>query len=80
MAKEPLIVHQIDAVQMKIEAEGKLTINSKMLPEVAKWKTGEVYRLTIVDIIQTANRVLSDGVIEADFEITGTESDGRSAS
>ena len=36
---EPLIVKQLDAVQMKIEAEGKLTINSKMLPEVAKWQT-----------------------------------------
>ena len=74
---QPLIVHQIDAVQMKIEAEGRLTINSKMLPEVAKWQTGEVYRLKTVDIRQTASRELEDGVIEGDFEIIGTESDGR---
>ena len=45
MADKPLIVKQLDAVQMKIEAEGRLTINSKMLPEVAKWKVGETYRL-----------------------------------
>ena len=78
MADKPIIVRQIDAVQMKIEAEGRLTINSKMLPEVAKWQTGEVYRLKTVDIRQIASRELEDGVIEADFEIIGTESDGRS--
>ena len=80
MAREPIIVKQIDAVQMKIEAEGKLTLNSKMLPEVAKWQVGEVYRLMTVDIRQVASRELEDGVIESDFEIIGAESDGRRTS
>ena len=79
MAQTPIIVKQLDAVQMKIEAEGRLTINSKMLPEVAKWQVGEVYRLIKVDIRQTASRELEDGVIESDFEIIGTESDGRAS-
>ena len=70
---QPLIVKQLDAVQMKIEAEGRLTLNSKMLPEVAKWKTGEVYRLKSIEIRQKSSREIEDGVIEADFEIMGTE-------
>jgi len=74
MADKPIIVKQLDAVQMKIEAEGRLKINSKMLPEVAKWKVGEVYRLSNVEMRQIASRELEDGVIEGDFELMGAES------
>ena len=74
MAKEPIIVKQLDAMQLKIESEGKLTINSKMLPEVVDWKVGEVYRLSRVEIRQTSSRELQDGVIEGEFEIIGAES------
>lgn len=70
---QPLIVKQLDAVQMKIEAEGRLTINSKMLPEVEKWQTGETYRLKKVEIRQTASREIEDGIIESDFEIISTQ-------
>ena len=76
MAREPIIVKQLDAMQLKIESEGRLTINSKMLPEVADWKVGEVYRLSRVDIRQTSSRELQDGVIEGEFEIIGAESNG----
>ena len=74
MAREPIIVKQLDAMQLKIESEGKLTINSKMLPEVVDWKVGEVYRLSRVEIRQTSSRELQDGVIEGEFEIIGAES------
>ena len=74
MAREPIIVKQLDAMQLKIESEGKLTINSKMLPEVVDWKVGEVYRLSRVEIRQISSRELQDGVIEGEFEIIGAES------
>ena len=76
MAIEPIIVKQLDAVQMKIEAEGRLMINSKMLPEVAKWKVGETYLLKNVEIRQINSREIEDGIIEGKFEIIGAESDG----
>ena len=71
--REPVIVKQIDAVQFKIEPEGRLTLNSKMLPEIKEWQTGETYRLKSIEMVQMANRKLNDGVIEADFDLRGVE-------
>ena len=51
MAREPIIVKQLDAVQMKIEPEGRLTLNSKMLPEITEWQTGEKYKVKIIDTL-----------------------------
>ena len=71
--KEPVIVKQIDAVQFKIEPEGRLTINSKMLPEIKEWQTGETYRLKSIEMVQKSSRQIEDGVIESEFEVRGVE-------
>ena len=71
--KEPLIVRQVGALQAKIEAEGKLTLNSELLPEIEDWQTGETYQVNITRMRQVASRELPDGTIESDFEILRVE-------
>ena len=71
--REPIIVKQLDAMQLKPEAEGNLTLNSKMLPEIAKWQVGEKYKVKIVEMVQKSSREIEDNVIEADFEVLAVE-------
>lgn len=66
---EPPIVKQLEAVSLSIQPEGRVFLNSKMLPEVADWQVGEHYILSQVDMIQKTSRELEDGTIEAEFEI-----------
>ena len=51
------------------EVENKLKIDSKMLPAIKSWVTGEDYKLDSVSMTQLASRELEDGTIEAEFEI-----------
>ena len=67
--KEPLIVKQLEAVMLKVEPEGRVFLNSRMLPEVADWQVGEHYILSQVDMVQINSRILEDGTVEAEFEI-----------
>ena len=66
---EPPIVKQLKAVSLSIQPEGRVFLNSKMLPEIADWQVGEHYILSQVDMIQKTSRQLEDGTVEAEFEI-----------
>ena len=68
--KEPPIVKQLEAVTLSIQPEGRVFLNSKMLPEIADWKVGEHYILAQVDMVQRDSRLLDDGTVEAEFDIT----------
>ena len=66
---EPAIVKQLEAVSLSIQPEGRVFLNSKMLPEVKDWQVGEHYILTQVDMVQINSRMLDDGTVEAEFDI-----------
>ena len=66
---EPAIVKQLEAVSLSIQPEGRVFLNSKMLPEVKDWQVGEHYILTQVDMVQINSRMLDDGTFEAEFDI-----------
>ena len=72
--KEPLIVKQLEAVSLSIQPEGRVFLNSKMLPEIKDWQVGEHYILSQVDMVQINSRMLEDGTVEAEFEIKIVES------
>ena len=76
---EPAIVKQLEAVSLSIQPEGRVFLNSKMLPEIADWQVGEHYILVQVDMLQKTSRQLEDGTVEAEFDIKIVESksDGR---
>ena len=76
--KEPLIVKQLEAISLSIQPEGRVFLNSKMLPEVKDWQVGEHYILSQVDMVQKTSRQLEDGTVEAEFDIKIVEAkDGR---
>lgn len=70
----------LDALERKMpkifDVENKLQIDSKMVPEVKDWVTGEDYRLTEVIMTQLASRELKDGTIESEFEIKSIKANG----
>ena len=72
--KEPLIVKQLEAESLSIQPEGRVFLNSKMLPEIKEWQVGEHYILSQVDMVQINSRMLEDGTVEAEFEIKIVES------
>ena len=74
--KETLIVKQLEAVSLSIQPEGRVFLNSKMLPEIVGWHNGEHYVLGRVDIIQKESRQLEDGTHEAEFDIKIVEAKG----
>ena len=63
---------QVEAIERSIpkifEVENKLKVDSKMLPAIEKWITGEDYKISI-EVTQLASRELEDGTIESEFEI-----------
>ncbi len=58
------------AVPQEIETENKLKINTKILPEIKDWKTGESYILREVKVMQISSDKMTDGTIKAEFEVT----------
>lgn len=62
-------VEAIERSMPKIfNAEDKVKLNSKMIPQIKDWKNDVDYKISLV-ATQLASRVLEDGTVEAEFEI-----------